>query len=172
MDKAAVLGVVTGTVVARVAIGLVALHVADDNFLQPEPGTSASDHLVSGLVPIALLVLAAWAYPRVRAGARATIALLTGLFGIVTGIEAVYYTSEVGPSGDDYTGLLAIPTGLVLIGMGLVTLWRSRRRDDSRRRRYIRRALLAVGGACRALRARGPVRPLLRLHTHGAGVRA
>ena len=97
MDKAAVLGAVTETVVARVAIGLVALHVADDNFLQPQPGTSASDHLVSGLVPIVVLALAGWAYPRFRAGARATIALLAGLFGIVTGIEAVYYTSEVGP---------------------------------------------------------------------------
>ena len=144
MDRA-VWGTLTETVVARVAIGIVVLHVADDNFLQPQPGTSASDHLVSGLVPIAALVLGAWAYPRVRAGARATIALLAGLFGIVAGIEAVYYTSEVGPSADDYTGLLAIPAGLVLIVTALVTLWRTRKRDDTRRRRYIRRALLAIG---------------------------
>ena len=156
MDKAAVLGAVTETVVARVAIGLVALHVADDNFLQPQPGTSASDHLVSGLVPIVVLALAGWAYPRFRAGARATIALLAGLFGIVTGIEAVYYTSEVGPSGDDYTGLLAIPAGLVLIGTGLVTLWRTRKRDDTRRRRYIRRALLAIGAVAALYLLVGP----------------
>jgi dienelactone hydrolase len=135
------------TLVARVAIGLVALHVADDSFLQPEPGTSAADHLVSGLVPLAVLVLAAWAYPRLRAGARASIALVLGLFGITAGIEAVYYgTSDAGLSGDDYTGLLSLIAGVVLLGVGVVTLWRTRRRDDSRRRRYLRRVLLALGG--------------------------
>jgi hypothetical protein len=45
----------TEPVVARLALGAIALHVVDDNFLQPEPGTSASDHLVSGLVPLVLL---------------------------------------------------------------------------------------------------------------------
>lgn len=34
------------------ATGAIALHFVDDNFLQPEPGTSAGDHLASGLVPI------------------------------------------------------------------------------------------------------------------------
>ena len=131
---------------ARVALGLIALHVVDDNFLQPEPGTSASDHLVSGLVPLALLVIAAWAYPRLRAGLRAVIALTLGLFGVVTGIEAVYYTTKGGPSGDDFTGLLAIPAGLVLLVLGVVTLWRARRTDDSRLWRYLRRSLLVVAG--------------------------
>jgi len=37
----------------RVAVGVIALHVVDDSFLQPESGTSAGDHLVSGLVPLA-----------------------------------------------------------------------------------------------------------------------
>ena len=30
--------------VARLALGAVALHVVDDSFLQPNPGTSATDH--------------------------------------------------------------------------------------------------------------------------------
>ena len=55
---------------ARVALGLIALHVVDDAFLQPEPGTSASDHLVSGLVPLALLAWVAVAYGHARAGVR------------------------------------------------------------------------------------------------------
>ncbi len=135
----------TESVVARAAIGLVALHVADDNFIQPQPGTSAADHLVSGLVPLVLLVLAVWSYPRLRAGLRATIALIIGAFGIVAGVEAVYYTTKGGPAGDDFTGLLAIPAGIVLLVVGVVTLWRSRRRDDPRARRYGRRGLLAVG---------------------------
>ena len=130
---------------ARVALGVAALHVVDDNFLQPQPGTSAADHLVGGLVQTALFVLAAWAYPRLRPGARATLAIGFGVFTVVMGVgEAGYYTREDGPSGDDYTGLLAIPAGFLLIGIGLVTLWRSRR-GGGLIRRYIRRALLAVG---------------------------
>ena len=71
----------TEATVGRAALGLVALHVADDNFLQPEPGMSAGDHLLSGLVPLGLLALAAFAYPRLRAGSRAMIALIVGVFG-------------------------------------------------------------------------------------------
>jgi hypothetical protein len=66
------------------------------------------------------------------------------MFTVAMGIgEAGYYTRENGPSGDDYTGLLAIPAGLLLIGVGLATLWRSRR-GGSFIRRYGRRVLLAV----------------------------
>jgi uncharacterized protein len=130
---------------ARVALAVVALHVVDDSFLQPQPGTSARDHLVSGLVPVAVLALAAWAYPRLRAGTQAVVGLALGLFGVVVGIEGAYYAVKGNPSGDDFTGLLAIPAGLTLVATSLVTLWRSRRRDDSRPRRYVRRLLLAVG---------------------------
>ena len=59
----------TETGLARLALGVGALHVVDDNFLQPQPGTSAGDHLVGGLIQTALFVLAAWAYPRLRPGA-------------------------------------------------------------------------------------------------------
>jgi len=34
------------------------------------------------------------------------------------GVEALYYTRELGPSGDDFTGLIAIPAGLLLLGLG------------------------------------------------------
>ena len=131
--------------VARLPIGAVGLHVVDDNFLQPNPGTSAADHLVSGLVPLALLIAAGVFYGRFRAGARAIVALLAGVFGVLGGIEAVHYTRAVGPSGDDYTGLLSLLSGLVLIGVGGVTLWRSRHRDDRLWWRYGRRTLLAFG---------------------------
>jgi fermentation-respiration switch protein FrsA (DUF1100 family) len=135
----------TETGLARLALGVGALHVVDDNFIQPQPGTSAADHLAGGLVQTAFFVLAAWVYPRLRPGARATLALGVGILMIVMGVgEAGYYSRENGPSGDDYTGLLTIPAGLLLVGIALVTLWKSRR-GGSPIRRYGRRALLAVG---------------------------
>jgi len=130
---------------ARLALVAVALHVLDDSFFQPNPGTSAGDHLFGGLIPASLLVAAIAVYPRLRAGARATTALIGGFVGVLVATEAVYYTSVVGPSGDDFTGLLAIPAGVLLFGLGGVTLWRSRRRDDARWLRYSRRLLFVAG---------------------------
>jgi uncharacterized protein len=58
--------------------------------------------------------------------------------------EAGYYLRESGLSGDDYTGLLTIPAGLLLLGIGFVTLWRSRK-GGNLIRRYARRVLIALG---------------------------
>jgi uncharacterized protein len=141
----AVAALLTETGLARIALGIGALHVVDDNFLQPQPGTSAGDHLVGGLIQTAFFVSFAWAYPRLRPGLRGTLAIFVGLFMVVMGAgEAGYYTRENGPSGDDYTGLLAIPAGVLLVGVGLFTLWRSRK-GGSLIRRYARRAALALG---------------------------
>jgi hypothetical protein len=88
------------------SVGAIGVHVVDDNFLQPEPGTSAAGHLVSGLVPLAAIAGAAVLFGR-------------------------------GVSGDDYTGLVSIPAGLLLLGIGATTLWSSRRR-----------AAAGCGGTC------------------------
>ena len=104
---------------------------------------------MSGLVPLALLGLAAWSFPRLRPGRRAAMALVTGLFGLtVGGSEAVYYALDgTGPSGDDYTGFVAFAAGLALAAGGLAGLWRTRRLDDARAWRYARRALVTAGAA-------------------------
>ncbi len=130
------------SVVARVALAMIALHVVDDNFLQPEPGTAATGHLISGLVPLTLIVGAAACYGRLRPGFRAVLALVFGVLGVVAGTEAAYYKANGGASGDDYTGYLSAAAGLLLLGVGSITLWRSRRRDDGRPWRYVRRLLL------------------------------
>jgi uncharacterized protein len=127
------------------AVGVVAMHVIDDNFLQPQPGTSAADHLVSGLVPLALLTWVAVGSRRLRPGARAAWALLAAFFGVLTGTEAAYYTLHGGPSGDDITGMAATLAGVALLGVGVVTLWHSRRTDDGLWRRYLRRLAIVTG---------------------------
>jgi uncharacterized protein len=134
----------------RLAIALIAVHVVDDNFVQPQPGTSAGDHLVSGLVPLAVLGLAAWAYPRLAGGWRGAMSLGFGVLGLAAGFEAVHYTNTVGPSGDDFTGLLCIPAGVLLLVLGAVTLWRTRRTSGNVAWRYGRRALLGVAGVVAA----------------------
>ena len=110
-------------------VATIALHMLDDSFLQLPRACCGWSIIVSGLVPLAVVALAAWTYPQVRGGRRGAMALVFGVFGIVTGIEAVHYTAKVGPSGDDYTGLLAIPAGLLLLGLGAITLWSTRRTD-------------------------------------------
>jgi dienelactone hydrolase len=131
------------TLIVRVAIAVMALHVADDSFLQPARGTSMSDHLVSGFVPLAALAAAAWAFPHLRAGARSVLALVLGPLGIALGAEAIYFWGQTGLSGDDYTGLAAIAAGAALLAVGTATLWTSRRVDDTPFWRYPRRLLLA-----------------------------
>jgi dienelactone hydrolase len=131
---------------ARLGLGAIGLHVVDDNFLQPQPGVSPADHLVSGLVPLAVVVTAAVAYPRLRPGLRGSLALLFGFFGLIGGTEAAYYLQDVGLSGDDFTGLLSIVAGVLLLAVGAVTLWRSRRTDDHPAWRYTRRALYGLLG--------------------------
>ncbi len=134
------------TAIARVALAAIGLHYADVAFFQPEPGTSVGDHLVSGFAPIALLALLGWLYPRMRAGARAAWAIFVGLFALVSGIatSGLHAIGE-GPSGDDYTGILGVLAGGVLVGLGSVTLWRSRKLDR-KAWRYSRRALIGIAG--------------------------
>jgi uncharacterized protein len=143
--------------VFRLAILVLAIHVVDDNYLQPEPGTSAGDHLVSGLVPLAVLGLAAWAYPRMRGLWRGAMALAFGVLGIAVGIEGAHYTNQVGASGDDYTGLLCLPAAVLLLGLGAVTLWRTRSARGGPAWRYGRRVLLGAAGVVAAYMVLLPV---------------
>jgi hypothetical protein len=133
-------------IVFLAAVGLIAVHILDDSFVNPEPGTTAGDHLVSGLVPVAILGLAAVVYLGARPGMRAAIALLCGLFAVVVSGEGWYAVANDVQAGDDYTGLLVLPAGLVLLGLAFVLLWTSRRTDDSLPRRYGRRGLIGVIG--------------------------
>jgi len=137
--------------VVVIALAAIALHVVDDNYLRPQPGTSAGDHLASGLVPVGILVAVAALYPHLRAGLRAATAMTFGALGLAIGFPGAYHLLHGEASGVDYTGLLSILAGLVLLALGPVTLWKARRPGGSRRRRYGRRALEAAVGVLAGL---------------------
>jgi dienelactone hydrolase len=136
---------ITAVRLVLLALGLMAVHVIDDNFVEPRPGTAAGDHLVSGLVPLAVLALAGWACGRLRPGGRATVALVLALPAALSGAGPIYYGGKTGLSGDDYTGLLSMGAAPILVGLGLWTLWTSRRLGDHHVRRYGRRTLKTAG---------------------------
>jgi hypothetical protein len=126
------------------AITLVAIPIADDNFVQTEPGTSATDHLASGLVPLAVLVAIAVAYPRLPAGLRAATSITLGALAFAVGVPGAYFILDGTAQGDHYTALLAFVGAAILLALGPVVLWRARRRGGSRRRRYLLRASSVV----------------------------
>jgi uncharacterized protein len=136
----------------RLAFAAGAVWALDVAFVHREPGTAAGDHLLSGLVPTALAVLAAVVYPRLRAGARAALALTAGSLLVVAGVVDGFRAVAIDrPAAGDMTALLAGLAGVLLAGWGAALLWRSRRTDGPRRRRYLRRLLLGLAAAVVAL---------------------
>lgn len=119
-----------------------------------------------------MLLAAALGYLRVRAGARGVLAILIGIAGVVVGlVEAGYYTVTVGPSGDDFSGLAAGAAGVVLLGLAVLVLWRSRKVGGSRKRRFGRRIALGLVGAAFAAEILFPFAlGYVSNHVHTAGV--
>jgi dienelactone hydrolase len=146
----------TAQTLARIGTAVPMVHIADDSFLHPQSGTSAIDHLAGGLIPLALLGAAMYAFPRMRGGALGGWSLVIGFFSLVAAAEALHYTRNGGPTGDDFTGLLCIPAGLLLAGLGAATLWRSRRLDGMPRR-YGRRAAKSLAGLAVAMLVLFPI---------------
>lgn len=126
---------------------VVALHATIDSFVAPEAGTHAADHLLRGLVSLGLLALAVAVYPRLRAGARAAVAAALGALALEGAGLAISDARAVGARGEDWTGFLLAPIGLVLLGLATVLVWRSRKPG---RRRWLRRCGLAVGSVVAA----------------------
>jgi hypothetical protein len=73
----------------RSALALLGLHAILDAFLAPEPGTTWADHRAAGGVTLAVLAGTAAAYPFLRAGARAVVALVLGVLSIEAACLAV-----------------------------------------------------------------------------------
>jgi hypothetical protein len=123
------------------AICLAAIPIVDDNFLHPEPGTATGDHLLSGLVPLAILTAIGLIYPFLRAGLRAAISMTLGAIVFAIGVPGVNYLLDGHAAFDHYTALLAFPAALTLIVSGFAILWSARRTGGTRRHRYLLRSL-------------------------------
>ena len=123
------------------AAGVVAVHASVDSFLAPEPGTRAGDHVLRGMASLAVLALAAAVYPRLRPGGRAALSATLGVLALEGAALAIVDARAVGPRGEDWTGFVLLPVGLLLVGQAGLTLWRSRKPG---RLRHLRRAGIAV----------------------------
>lgn len=125
-----------------VAVALIALHAIVDAFLAPEPGTSWDDHLPRGVSSLGILVAVALLYPRLRTGVRAALAAVLGVLALVGAGLATVDARGVGPRGEDWTGFLLVPIGLMLCVLAATLLWRSRRPG---RLRHLRRLGIVLG---------------------------
>ena len=147
------LGSVLLAVAATTAI---AIHIVDDNFVQPEWG-GITDHLVSALVPLAILLGLTWLRPRLRPGGNAVVTLVIGGIGLMVATEALHHLATGSLRNDDWSGLLSAIVGACLIVIGGRDLWRSRRVDGERWRRYARRSLKTVAAVLVLLQFAYPV---------------
>ena len=84
--------------------------------------------------------------------------------------EAGYYTRENGAVRRRLHRAPGDPRGLLLVGIGLVTLWSSR--SGGERGSVATCGALLPSPSCSACTSRLPGRHRLRRHAHGAGVRA
>jgi fermentation-respiration switch protein FrsA (DUF1100 family) len=125
-----------------VAVALIALHAIVDAFLAPEPGTSWDDHLLRGVSSLGILVVVALLYPQLRTGVRAAVAVVLGVLALVGAGLAIVDARGVGPRGEDWTGFLLIPVGLMLCVLAATLLWRSRKPG---RLRHVRRLGIVLG---------------------------
>ncbi len=96
------------------ATAATALHVLDDATLHREPGTTIADHVTGAGATLAVLAVAAVVFPRLRAGAQATLALLLGLFAVTLGgLHVAEIALQGRVAGGDVTGLLALAAGIL-----------------------------------------------------------
>ena len=159
---------------ARLALGVAALHVVDDNFLQPQPGTSATDHLVSGLVPLGSDRRRRRPLPAPAARAlRATLALLVRLFSACSPARRPATTRRTAaPPATTSPGSCRSPPGSCSSASAASTLWRSRRQGGSRAVAVRAPRLLLAVACCSPRAGRSPADlDRLRRHALGAGGR-
>ena len=135
------------TTVFRGAVGVCLLHALDDAFLNRQPGVGLGQNAVGAALSLVLGVGAIAAFPRLRPGFRAAVAIGLGVLALVNGALLERPVSLDGPAASDFTGVLAAIAGAVLVALGLAIPFRHRGEGAAtRRRRWAYRVLAVAAG--------------------------
>jgi hypothetical protein len=124
-----------------ITLVVLVLHALLDSVVTPEPGTRGSDHLARGVATAVILAAAALLFHHGREGVQAVTAGVLGILALEGGALAIADTRGVGPRGEDWSGFLLLPAGLVLLALAAWLLWRSRKPG---RLRYLRRTAIGL----------------------------
>jgi uncharacterized protein len=131
----------------RGATAIALLHALDDAFFNRQPGVDLDQHALAAAISLAAGMGAIVGFPRLRPGFRATISLVFGIFAIVNGALHVGHISVDGAAASDYTGVLALAAGVVLVVLGLATPFLHRGEGVATRgRRWAYRVVALVAG--------------------------
>jgi hypothetical protein len=135
------------TLVFWAATGVAILHALDDAFLNRQPGADLDQHALAAAIALVAGIGAIVGFPRLRPGFRAAIAFVFGVFAIVNGALHVRHISLDGAAASDYTGVLVLAAGVVLVVLGLAIPFLHRGEGAAtRRRRWAYRAVAVVAG--------------------------
>ena len=135
------------TAVFRGATAIALVHALDDAFVHRQPGVDRGQHALAAVISLAAGVAAIVGFPRLRPGFRAAISIGFGVFAIVNGGLHVRHISVDGAAGSDYTGVLAVAAGAVLVALGVAIPFLHRRQGAATsRRRWAYRVVAVVGG--------------------------
>ena len=113
-------------------------------FVFVRPGVDRADHVLAVFLPAAILALSAELHGRLPAGLRASLALMFGIIGLVTGLVQADRLVVEGISAAALCGLLPLAAGVVFLSIGVRVAWVSRKRGGPLWWTAARRVLVAV----------------------------
>ena len=99
------------------AAGLALLHAFDDAFLFPGGGVPLTQHALAFGIALVATVLAVARFDALRPGVRSAVAFTFGVLAAVNGGRHVHHMINVGTTGHDVTGALALLAGVALVGL-------------------------------------------------------
>lgn len=135
------------TVAFRSATVVALLHAIDDAFVNRQPGVALGQHALAAAIALAGGIAAIVVFPQLRPGLRAGVALVFGVLAIVNGALHAAHIYLDGAAASDYTGVLAMAAGVVLVALGIVIPFRHRRDGTrTRRRRWVNRVVAVLAG--------------------------
>ena len=131
-------------VVFASATTLLVVHAAVDSLIASEPGTGPEQHLVRATATTAVVVAAISLYARLPAGGRAAIEGVVGVLALEAAMLAIADARASGARGEDWSGFLLLPVGLLLLASATTRLWQSRKPGGKPRLRRVGIAFAAI----------------------------